>query len=200
MTSQLELKALESSADFERTYTLEEFLNLDFLGEGSTQYELLEGKLAARPNIGKSGIHGKIIFKLATHLGIYLETKPIGQGYSDSPCTLGRTDPKASWVEPDLCFVANGRLPEDFEGPIPVAPDLVVEVNSPSDSGQKIYDKIKVYRAAGVRLIWSIYQLERFVAVYRLDEQDTLLLNLKGELDGGEILPGFKMAVKKLFE
>lgn len=192
----------EAAIDFDRTYTLEEFLSLDLPGEddGTLSYELVGGKLVAKDKLGVSAEHGKVLFKLSTSLGAYLASNPIGQGFADAPTTLGSTDPKASRVDPDICFVQNGRIPDRFKGPIPVAPDLVVEIWSPSDTTEKIQDKIEVYQAAGVRLIWSTYMLSRFIVVYQGKGADRKFLDLDGELNGEDVLPGFRLAVKTLFE
>ena len=150
---------------------------------------------------GPSAEHGEIVGKVVIQLGVFINQSEtsLGKVYSGSATTLGR--PKgSSFVKPDVSYVAAGRTQPKFRGPIPVAPDLVVEVNSPSDTTQGIHDKIVAYRETGVRLIWSIYLLEQFVVVYRSDDPDASFFNLKGELDGGDVLPGFKLAVKTLFE
>ncbi len=183
----------------EKLYTVEEFLNLDLPDEDDEEYELVKGRLVAIPKGGTSGEHGKVVFNLAGYLKSYLLNNPVGKGYAEASTMLGRPE-GSSYFKPDVCFVAAGRTPDQFRGPIPVAPDLAVEVWSPSDSFQDVQDKIEVYQQAEVRLIWSIYTLQRFVAVYRLGDPDTKLLNLQGELDGEEVLPGFKLSVKALFE
>lgn len=98
----------------------------------------------------------------------------------------------------DVCFVLNGRLPTSFSGPIPVAPDLIVEVNSPSDTLERIHNKLESYRKAKVRLVWSINMLEKYVLVYRANDPDTKFVNTNGELEDEELLPNFKLTVKAL--
>jgi Uma2 family endonuclease len=153
----------------------------------------------ARLRGGTSGNHGKVVFNLSKHLGIFLDANPIGQGYAGAACDLGAAKGK-NYLEPDVCFVATGHAPADFSGAIPVAPDFVAEVWSPSDTTEKIHDKIVQYQAAGVRLIWSIYMLDKFIVIFRLNDPDTKFLNIKGELDGEDVIPGFRLSVSKLFE
>jgi Uma2 family endonuclease len=185
-----------------KTYTIKEFLELD-LPEEDAPYELIEGEIVPKNQSqkpGPSGKHGEIISRLDYFLQNYAgigASEPLGDVYSGSACILGQPDGK-NWVIPDVAFVLKGRA-DDFEGPIPVAPDLVIEVNSPSDTTEKIHNKIKAYRNAGVKLIWSIYLLDEFVLIYRQDSPDIKLLNLKDELDGEDVVPGFKLAVAKLF-
>ena len=196
---------LQTLIDFDCTYTLDEFLNLDLPGEDddTIQYELIEGKILATPKSGVSGRHGKIITLIATQLdifaGISAGTKQKGIVYSGGSTNLGQTGPNASWVEPDVCFVLDGRTPTDFSGPIPVAPDIAIEVWSPSDSTKKIQTKVEAYQRAEVPLIWSVYMENKFILVYTLGSADIKILNLKDELEGGEILPGFKLTVSTLF-
>jgi len=196
MTAELELE-LE-----EKLYTVEEFLELDLpeLDEESDfDYELIGGRIVPRAKAGTSAEHGKLLFRLAGHLNQYLDDNPIGQGFTEASCTLGK--PKGTfYVKPDLCFVANGRTPAKFRGLIPVAPDLVIEVHSPSDNLELIQDKIEAYLEAGVRLVWSIFMPQKFVAVYKHDQPEAELLGLKDQLEGGEVLAGFSMALSKLFE
>lgn len=183
----------------EKLYTVEEFLAIEWPDDDDNDYELIGGRIVARPLGGTSGEHGEIVFKLAVEIGSYLRTNPIGKGYTEGSCMLGR--PKGSaYVKPDVCFVAEGRTPAKFQGPIPVAPDLAIEVWSPSDDTITIQDKIDAYLETGVRLVWSIYMINKFVLVYHLNDPDIKLLNLKDEFDGEDVLPGFKLPVKVLFE
>ncbi len=187
----------------EKLYTVEEFLNLEWPEDDETEYELIGGRIIAKPGGGTSAKHGDIIaqtiYYLQAYAGIGAGEKAFGKVYTGAACNLGR--PKGlNFPEPDVCFVAKGRTPDDFSGPIPVAPDLVVEVWSPSDTTEKIQIKIDAYLEAGVRLIWSIYMVSKYVLIYRQDNPDIRFLNLKGELEGEDVLPGFKLPVKTLFE
>lgn len=186
-------------------YTVEEFLELDLPDDDTLLfYELIEGEIVARPKSGISGKHGDITAVIAGELYLFLKVnaaqKKLGRVYSGASTLLGQPE-GSNYLVPDVCFVTNGRTPDNFSGPIPVAPDLVVEVNSPSDSVQRIHQKIQAYLAAGVRLVWSVYMLEQFVIIYRAsDPTDPSLVTIKGELDGEEVLSGFRFKVSALFE
>lgn len=107
-------------------------------------------------------------------------------------------------VVPDVAFVRWDRLPGGIapDGFVPVPPDLVVEVISlaqraPDEPG-KIAQKRELYRRAGVRLVWWVDPKRRTVAVFRnghpvaeLDEGD--------DLDGENVLPGFRLPVAEIF-
>ena len=181
----------------DKLYTVEEFLGLDLPDD--EEYELIGGRVVARSKGSPSGEHGRVIFKIAGQMGVYLDKNPVGEGYTEAACTLGRPE-GADYVRPDVCFVTSGRTPPRFRGPIPVAPDLAVEVWSPTDDTETIQNKLDAYKEAGVRLVWSVYLLNRYVLVYRLDDPGIKLLNLGDELEGEDVLPGFRMPIKVFFD
>lgn len=203
MTNEFEL-----NPEFDRTYTLDEFLTSDFPDDadedGIISYELVEGKLIARLT-ERSGTHGRIRATIGSYLylmaGKGAGKEQIGTVYIGATCTFSSPSDEPSWVEPDISFVANGRTPADFEGPVPVAPDLVVEIWLPTDTTEIIQNKIEAYQNAGVRLIWSVYHLGGFVIVHRLNNPNIEGFNsFSGELDGGDVMPGFRIKVSQLFQ
>ena len=107
---------------------------------------------------------------------------------------------KGNYLIPDIAFVKSGRIPERFAGAIPAVPDLVAEINSPSDDGLHIQEKIEIYKQAGVRLLCSVYMMGEFVAVYDFTRTKRTFLNPDEELDGGEVLPGFRYKVSELLK
>ncbi len=176
----------------QKLYTIEEFLALSLSGDendGDTiQYELVRGEIGARPRSGTSGEHGRIVARLGHFLDTYADEHNLGRVYTQASCTLGRPE-GSNWVEPDISFVATGRTLAHFSGSIPVAPDLVIEVNSPGDTIERIHNKLEAYRETNVRLIWSIYMLEKYIVIYRLNDPDVRFLNINGELEGQRFCP-----------
>ena len=102
---------------------------------------------------------------------------------------------------PDLAFVRVDRLPPAGrrKGFLRLAPDLVVEVVSPSDRAATVAQEVELYRRAGVRLIWVIRTPRRTVTVYPLG-QASFTLRAGDTLDGGHVVPGFRLPVATLFE
>ena len=80
----------------------------------------------------------------------------------------------------------------------PCAPDLAVEVVSPSDCLADVHGKIAEYFAAGVRLVWLVEPAARVVYVYR-SPHDVQVIGEGGELTGGDVTPGFRCPVRRLF-
>lgn len=102
---------------------------------------------------------------------------------------------------PDVAFVSWSRLPGGIvpKTPVPgVVPDLAVEILSPGNTKKEMARKLREYATAGVRLIWIVDPEKRTIAVYSgLDRSQFLGEN--DTLDGGDVLPGFKLAVRSMF-
>lgn len=101
---------------------------------------------------------------------------------------------------PGAAFVRSDRVPaEEAEvGLIELAPDLVIEVVSPSDRAKDTTAKVSTYLAAGVPLIWQVDPAKRAMIVYTPEEPPALLIE-SDQLDGGDIVPGFTMQVADIF-
>ncbi len=102
---------------------------------------------------------------------------------------------------PDVSFVSWSRLPSSGvpSEPIPdLAPDLAVEVLSPSNTRAEMARKRREYFAAGVRQVWQVDPDTRTVAVYTAPEQVNELSE-SDVLGGADVLPGFALPVKELF-
>jgi Uma2 family endonuclease len=101
-------------------------------------------------------------------------------------------------VIPDVGFISKSRQPEPSHAPYnPLSPDLAVEVVSPTDKADSVTDKIVNYLAAGTT-VWVIYPISQEAKVYT-PGHPVGYISSKGELDGGAILPGFKLALSVVF-
>lgn len=101
----------------------------------------------------------------------------------------------------DASFVRVDRLPppEQRRRFIELAPDLDVEVVSPSDSANDVQAKVREYLDAGVQLIWVVHPVHRTVTVYSADRTAHVLYD-DDSLTGGDVLPGFRVRVAEIFE
>jgi Uma2 family endonuclease len=104
---------------------------------------------------------------------------------------------------PDLAFVSADRWPIDRPVSLrqdawDVVPDLTVEVVSPTDIAQDLLGKVKEYFQAGVRLVWVVYPIQRCIHVYEAWNRIRVVTETD-ELDGGEVLPGFRRSLDGLF-
>lgn len=79
-----------------------------------------------------------------------------------------------------------------------LAPDLVVEVVSPSDRMHDVSIKVRLYLDAGTQLVWIVQPSLKTVTVY-FPDHTARTLSIDDDLDGGDVLPGFTIAVAELF-
>ena len=191
MTALLERPTIEKPA-VAKQYTTDDFEAL--LEIDDENHELIDGEWIEMS--GASGRHSEVASIIDGSLRMYAKANKLGRVFVNVPIALNAVNEP----RPDVAFVAAGKIPDDFEGPVPAVPDLVVEVNSPSDTTKSIHEKLVMYRASRVPLIWLVFLLDRYVLVHRLDNPNVQLLNLNDELDGEDVLPGFKLKVSTIFE
>lgn len=102
---------------------------------------------------------------------------------------------------PDVAFISWHQLPGRRVPRVPIAdlaPDLAVEVISPSNTAREMERKLQEYLAAGVRMVWYVLPVPREIHVYTADRHDVLTTDQ--ELSGGDVLPGFTLPLRQLFE
>ncbi|HXG98383.1 MAG TPA: Uma2 family endonuclease [Gemmatimonadales bacterium] len=150
--------------------------------------ELVRGVLIVREPPG--GRHGSVTMNLAIQLGVHVQRVTAGQLFAAETGFALFREPDTVRA-PDIAFVRRERLPD----PIPVrypelAPDLVVEVLSPSDRPGETLAKIADWLEAGARLVWVIDPARRIARIYRPDGSESTVTD-EGQLDGEDVLPGF---------
>src|SRR5437016_5363192 len=150
--------------------------------------ELVRGRLIVREPAGYN--HGRVTMNLTVRLGAYVESAGCGQLVAAETGFTLRRGPDTVRA-PDIAFVRRERLPD----PIPVgfpdlAPDLVVEVLSPSDRAGEILAKVADWLSAGTSLVWVVDPERRLARVYRHDGSETIVPS-DGPLDGEHVVPGF---------
>ena len=160
------------------------------------RYELVRGELIKMPPPG--GVHGKVIGWFLRHLISYLAGHPEYEFFTGSGFKLA-SDPDIVRA-PDISIVRIDRLPpfEQQFSYMELAPDIAIEVVSPSDRAGKVAEKVDEYLEYGVRLVWLLYPRRRSVVVHTPDRIARTLRSTK-MLDGGAVLPGFAVAVADIF-
>lgn len=110
--------------------------------------------------------------------------------------------PNGAMRSPDAAWVLRSRLdelsPEVKQRFLPLAPDFVVELRSPSDELEKLQAKMGEYAAQGVRLGWLIDADERRVQVVRAGAEPEVLENPE-RLSGEPVLPGFELDLRPVW-
>lgn len=168
------------------------------LGEsGSAGRELIRGELREMAPTGDE--HGELSASISWFLMLHVRQHTLGTVYGAETGFFIARDPDVV-LAPDAAFVQAGRLhPErDRRKFVEIPPDLVVEVNSPSDSASDVTDKVMTYLDAGVRLVWVIDPHRRVITVYTPDRNGRILTT-SDHLDGGDVLPGFRVSIAEIF-
>jgi Uma2 family endonuclease len=162
-------------------------------------YELVDGLLVEKPVSVLSSLIAGIIYHmlfghcLSNRLGLVLPPETGYQCFPDSPDKVRK---------PDVSFIRAGRLTREQlmeEGFCSVVPDLAVEVLSPNDLVYVVDQKVREYRRAGVLLTWIVNPETRTVKVYRAD-RPFAELEENDELSGEEVVPGFRVVIRDIFE
>lgn len=168
------------------------------MGEGDVRRELVDGEVVEMAAAG--GIHGKVTTRIARRLDEHVERQGGGEVLTGDVGFVLRLayDPERVRA-PDVAFVSAGRLPEGRlpKGFLPGAPDLAVEVLSPSDNPLDVQQKVRDYLEAGARLVWLFAPEARTVTVYRPDGSARLLRESES-LDGEDVLPGLNLPLAEL--
>ena len=163
------------------------------------RFEVVDGQRVELPPMGARS--SRLASVLAQHLGPFARTH-----------TLGRVDMEMLYLidgvrnlqrRPDVAFVSYERWPRDKaisdDAAWDVVPDLVIEIVSPTDRAQDLLTKIREYFAAGVRAAWVISPKERTALLFE-SFKTIRVLTREDELDGGGIVPGFRLPMTTLFE
>ncbi len=177
-----------------RTITIEDF---ERMGSDADEYELIDGVPRERGIMG--GLHGRIGFGVGYHLGLHVLPNNLGRLYTSDTGFVVFEEP-LTVLRPDVAFVREERIRPGMEdrGYMPIVPDLVVEVVSPNDRYIEVAEKVERYRRAGVPLIWVIQPSPRAVIVYAAGSEPRTI-GEDGDLDGGDVLPGFRLPVGDIF-
>jgi len=176
-----------------RRITGEELLAMGDIGP----CELIEGKIV--PMTPTGGEQGVIESNLSRHLGNFVVDRKLGKVMNGEVGIFTRRRPD-SVRGADIAFVSRERLADrPAKGFLTVAPELVVEIVSPSDRWQEMRQKIEEYFAIGVQRVWIVEPDNRDVLVYSASTEMRKLG--EGDLLTGEgVLEGFSLPVAQLFE
>jgi Uma2 family endonuclease len=170
------------------------------MGEGDVRRELVNGEVIEMTPAG--GLHGAVTGKVYRRLADYVDARRPGKVVvGDVGFVLALPTDAERVRAPDVAFVSTARLPEGRlpQGFIRGAPDLAVEVLSPSENPIEVQQKVRDYLEAGTRLVWVVAPLVRTVTVYRPDGSARLVREPES-LDGEDVLPGLAIPLADLFE
>lgn len=182
-----------------RLYSLKEFEELDLPADGN-KYELIDGVIKVTPPAGFE--HGRIGSKIVKRINLFDPDDKLGVVLE---ATRFMVNPGFG-PAPDVAFIMVANLPPTSKGAVPTKPDLAVEIWSPGDLDTKAHQtearsKIRRYQVAGVSIVWAINPAAKKVEVYHPDQVEPVqTLGIEDTLSGEDVIPGFTLPVKTLFE
>lgn len=159
------------------------------------RHELVAGELIELPPPILE--HGETQANVGRILGNFVLPRKLGKVFTEAGFLIA-SDPD-SVRAPDVAFIsarriAAGRLPAYFAG----APDIAVEIVSPSSSEPEALARALMWLDAGSAIVWMLYPDSRSAKVYR-PGRNVAILGADGVLDAAPVLEGFSARVADLF-
>jgi len=182
------------SATLTKPVTAAELLEMQDDGH---RYELVKGELRMAPPPGSE--HGEVTMNLAGPLYQHVKKNNLGVVYAAETGFKLESNPDTVRA-PDIAFVRIERVQETgrLAGYMSGAPDLAVEVLSPSDRVSRVEEKVAEWLEGGARMVWVVSPKLHTVTVYR-SLTDIVTITEKDKLDGADVVPGFQMNVAEIF-
>lgn len=162
-------------------------------------YEVVDNRIVENPPMG--ALESILANYLTVLMDSFARAGQLGRAVSETLFLLDSN--RKLKRRPDLAFVSARRWP--LKRGIPrtecweVVPDLAVEFISETNTADQIDKKIDEYFDAGVSVVWIVYPGTRKVYVYD-SPTNVRILRVGDQLEGGAIVPGFRIAVSELFE
>ena len=177
------------------TKTLMSIEEYERLPDEGVQHELDEGELVTMPP--PKYRHSRIARNIGRPLENFVEPQGLGEIHFEAGFMLQPEPPTVR--QPDVAFIRADRTRvADLDRYLEGAPDLAVEIVSPSDSMVDVDRKVEQYLAAGSTLVWVVMPKHERIRIFRADGTSVVLH--RGEtLDAPELFPGWSMPVDQIF-
>jgi Uma2 family endonuclease len=177
-----------------RAITAEELCRMP---DDGFRYELVAGRLRKMTPAGS--LHGVIGMRLAVAISVHVDQHQLGVLFAADTGFELASNPDTVRA-PDISYVSRARIPTCGIPRTywPGAPDLAVEILSPTDVRSELDEKIEEYLTYGVRQVWFVEPLARRVTIHRPHAKPEVL-NEGDTLDGDDLLPGFRYPLSRLF-
>ncbi|MCI0641386.1 MAG: Uma2 family endonuclease [Gemmataceae bacterium] len=176
--------------------TAEEFFEFARRSENDQRFfELVRGEVIEL-SVPKR-LHGSVCGRIGTRLGVFSQQKRFGDVVTNDAGLLLERDPDTV-RGPDIAFFAEELDTESADSYSEMPPLLAVEVLSPTDLAEAVFEKISQYLASGVKLVWIVNPKNRTVTVHRTDKP-LRVFHENDTITGEEFLAGFRCQVAEFF-
>lgn len=182
----------------ERVYTVDDVWRLEQQPvHFAASFYLIDGELLVK--VMPEETREDVVALLAAHLFLYVDAANLGQVSSNVACHPPSERNRA--LNPAVAFFSQEvTLAPYFErSHLTVMPDLAVEVISPSQSWAQVRRKAERYLRHGTALVWLIDPRAKRAEVWRRETEERETIPHDGELSGDEILPGFRLPLRQIF-
>ena len=196
-TSTLQRQMTAPTLVVEEPIYVDSFLEMQYLPEfRDKEYELINGKIIEMPAPGT--ILGKLVIRMGGQLDAFAMANDLGHVTGENGfASLYDT---GLLLRPDVAFFGHSRFSVPLpRGWMPHMPDLVVEIHSPRDTLAAMREKADLYLRNGTQLVWLVFPDDKRIEVHATDETITTL-GIDDALDGGDVLPGFALPLRRLFD
>ena len=174
------------------------------LGADDKAFEVINGELVEMAPVGFR--HVWLDFHVARLLHTFVESKQLGYILPDNLIYVLERDEQGGLRTtrvPDVSFIRRGRIPKDFDRsrPFPGAPDLAIEIVSPTEKPEDTLGKVRDYLRFGSEQVWVIYPEQGEIHQYHRD--DTKIIHVyTGDdvIDTASLFPGLELKARALYE
>ncbi len=177
-----------------QVFTAEDLL---MMPDDGFRYELVRGELIKM--VPPGGEHGSVAMNIGSALHQFVKTNNLGIVYAAETGFQLERNPDTVRA-PDAAFICRERAEKigRVTGYIPGAPDLAIEVISPTDTYTEVEDKVFKWLDSGTRMVIVVNPRKRTVTIYR-SRTDIRVLTENDILDGGDVVPGWTIPVREIF-
>ena len=181
----------------ERVYTVDDVWRLEQEPRHPTEkYYLIDGELHVKMSPNQR--HSEVSSLLAHYLQSYVLPRDLGRVTVE--CGYHPPGDRSCVLLPDVAFEGLPRAAQPSRSTyVPYMPDLAVEIISPSQTWAKTRRKAQRYLRHGTALVWLIDPGAKSAELWQRGTERREVIDLGGELSGGDILPGFSLPLKRLF-
>lgn len=176
-----------------KNYTYKDYLELP---DDKNRYEIINGELVMTP--APKINHQRISGIIELQLRLFVEKNKLGEVF-DAPCDVFLTEKDI--VQPDILFVSNENKKIITEDNIKGAPELVIEIISPTTAYYDLIEKKELYEKFGVKEYWIVDPKKQWVEIYTPTNKKFKLaqrIEKSGQVSS-KLLKGFQLELKEIF-